>query len=177
MQRKTCKRRFAGRAGFTLVEMLAVVFIIALLASLAFPFLSVIRNRAWRTRAHQQAQQVAQAWNAYLLDHRRWPDNAGQIDRMDRQTCEMLNASRTYLEIDADMRPYGFVDPWGQRVLRDGRDPSPWQIRVVLDHDHDGSVSYYGQTVRRSVIAWSVGPDGESGTDADVITWPRREES
>lgn len=172
--------------GFTLIELLVVVFVIALLVSFAFPVLSLIRQRAWRTSAYRLAQQVSQAWNIYLMDNRAWPDDAAAINRMDRETCRLLNRSTVYLEIESYMLPHGFLDPWGQRALREGRNPERWQVRVALDHNYDGTVTYLDEdddgstvsrTIRRSVIAWSVGPDGldvgeaERAGQDNVVAW------
>ena len=57
------------RKGFTLIEVLVVVLIIAVLAAIAFPKyqLAVLRSRY--TQAMVMAQSLAQAANAYYLAH------------------------------------------------------------------------------------------------------------
>lgn len=173
--------------GFTLIEMLGVIFIIALLMSLAFPFLSVVRKNARRTRAHQQAQQAARAWSAYLLDETAWPDHSdfqqpGPVP-MSSEICGILNENRGYLELSEEEEETGYLDSWGVVARRNSPNTSDyekWQIRVAFDHDYDGYCTYEGPDgnvdIRQSVIAWSVGPDGESGTEDDIITWRRKED-
>ena len=63
----------AAGGGFTLVEMLIVLGIIALLMGLMFPVFGVLRNRAWDARTRNTAVQVANAWDGHLQAFRAYP--------------------------------------------------------------------------------------------------------
>ena len=76
MARASCKslavsrrRAKASRAGFTLIEMLAVVAILAIVASVVLPNLGGIRHRALRNEAQQIAAQLehTRRWGAELV--------------------------------------------------------------------------------------------------------------
>ncbi len=58
-----------------------------------------------------------------------------------------------------------FLDPWGQ----------PYQI--VLDTDLDNSCdisgSIYGRRIGEGMAVWSCGPDRESDTVDDVLSWEK----
>ena len=69
----TCTRR-----GFTLVELLTVIGLIALLASLFMPVLGKVRAAANTTNCVSNLRQVGVAWTMYVLEnHGRLPDFAG----------------------------------------------------------------------------------------------------
>jgi prepilin-type N-terminal cleavage/methylation domain-containing protein/prepilin-type processing-associated H-X9-DG protein len=64
-----------GRGGFTLVELLTVLAIIALLSALLLPVLQAARQSAQRTRCMTNVRQIAQAQHLYLSDwDERFPD-------------------------------------------------------------------------------------------------------
>ena len=63
------------RRGFTLVELLAVVAIVALLAGLLLPALGRATDRARRTQCLGNLRDIGLAWQVYLADHDdRFPD-------------------------------------------------------------------------------------------------------
>jgi prepilin-type N-terminal cleavage/methylation domain-containing protein len=68
------------RAGFTLVELLIVVTIIGLLASLAIPSISGAMKRAQVTQASSMCAQVKTAITAYNTEYGTWPYDKGTPD-------------------------------------------------------------------------------------------------
>lgn len=70
-----CKhRRAAISQGFTLVEMLAVVLVIAILASLILPAIGNARRKADWTKCGSNLRQFGIAWLDYDGENNRWPD-------------------------------------------------------------------------------------------------------
>ncbi len=61
------------KQAFTLIELLVVMAVIAILAGMLFPALNLIRQRAWNTAARDLCQQTCVAWNALLMEQRRYP--------------------------------------------------------------------------------------------------------
>src|SRR3990172_2488111 len=57
-----------GEEGFTLVELLIVVAIIAILAAIAIPQFTKYRKRAWLTEIHSDLKNAYTAAQAYLTD-------------------------------------------------------------------------------------------------------------
>jgi prepilin-type N-terminal cleavage/methylation domain-containing protein len=70
------RRRAASRsgAGFTLVELLTVIAIIAILAAIIFPVFAQVRENTRRASCMSNMQKIYQAVKQYELDNRRYPD-------------------------------------------------------------------------------------------------------
>jgi type II secretion system protein G len=62
--------------GFTLVEIMVVVVIIGLLASLAIPGFQRVRDRARVSRTANDLRVFAQAFETYLMEQGGWPADA-----------------------------------------------------------------------------------------------------
>ncbi len=58
------------RRGFTLVEMLVVIGIIAILMAILMPVLGKVRRQAARTQCATNLRTLAQGWSIYANDHR-----------------------------------------------------------------------------------------------------------
>ena len=68
-------RRF--RAGFTLVELLTVIAIIAILAAMLLPVLAAAKVKAQKTKARLQENDIVTAVTAYNSDYGRFPVSPG----------------------------------------------------------------------------------------------------
>ena len=68
------------KSGFTLVEMIAVLLILAILSAALTAGLGTARNKAWRAKARETCRNVCEAWNLYLVDMHKFPklDKNGQ---------------------------------------------------------------------------------------------------
>jgi prepilin-type N-terminal cleavage/methylation domain-containing protein len=61
------------RAGFTIVELLTVIAIIAILAAMLLPVLAAAKKHAQKVQAHLQTVDIAQAIQKYDSDYGRFP--------------------------------------------------------------------------------------------------------
>jgi general secretion pathway protein G len=98
------------RAGFTLLEIMVVVFILGLLATLVAPTLLGRTDEARRTKAMADMEAVEQALNLYRLDSGAYPTT--------EQGLEALVHRPTAPPVPRAWNPDGYlervpVDPWG----------------------------------------------------------------
>jgi general secretion pathway protein G len=142
----TCRR---ARAGFTLIEMLVVLAIIATLASVVGP--SIFRNAgdAKVQAARSQVETLGLALEAYRLDNDSYPaEEQGLAALWERPTSGALprNWRGPYLRRAVP------TDPWGQPYTYE----SPGRVNAA------------------TYDLYSLGRDrkpGGGGEDADVTSW------
>ncbi len=134
------------RTGFTLMELLIVISIIVLLASLALVALGMAQEQARRTRSTERIQQVSAAILQHVQVRGSTPDSAG----------DWVAALRAVAE-DLPVRDGAVADAWG----------NPLQYRSIRHYDgtYDGKAySFIGKPVPNSggngFWLWSTGKDG-----------------
>jgi general secretion pathway protein G len=136
------------QAGVTLIEMLVVVTIIALFATLVAPRLLRKGDAARVTAAHAQINSFMTALGAYKLDTGMFPT-----------TEQGLQALR--------MRPSGLAQ-WDGPYLPQEIPPDPW--------GHPYLYKYPGEHGDEPDII-SLGTDGQpggEGINADIVSWKNR---
>ena len=130
--------------GFTLLELLTVMGIIALLAGLLVPALAMIQTHVKKTMTRDRIQQIEAAWQAHLIENRKFSvTNPAAVDSMTPQVTMELNLvgvrgvtrrEEMFVETDelellvrknkssdwSDWRPEGtgILDAWGIDQLR-----------------------------------------------------------
>ena len=67
------RKIFSNRAGFTIVELLTALVIIAILTAILIPSLALVRNTARETRQRAQFTTIALALTAFKSDHGDYP--------------------------------------------------------------------------------------------------------
>jgi general secretion pathway protein G len=135
------KRR---QSGFTLLEVMVVIVILGILASLVVPNLMGNKEKADQQKAVSDIVALENALDMYKLDNNRYPT-----------TEQGLDALVTKPSIDPAPRSYrdgGYIkrlpqDPWG----------NPYQL---LSPGQFGKLDIF-----------SMGLDGEAGTDDDIGNW------
>lgn len=158
--------------GFTIVELLCVIAIIGLLASMILAGLNVARERARVLRARRDIAQLVTAWTAYYSDYHSFPtiteesmEDGWIVTR--RDVVQILRGLENYNNQNPRRIPYmefhqlstQFLDPWGQ------------PYRIIWDDDNTGQVMVPEGPLRMSIAIWSAGRDGQDGTRHDVTSW------
>lgn len=65
------------RSGFSLVELLTVIAIIAILAAIIFPVMGTVKERARQNQCMTQLQQIGMGLDMYKKDNRKYPQTLG----------------------------------------------------------------------------------------------------
>jgi len=139
--------RAAGQRGFTLLEIMVVIFIIGLLIAIVAPNVLSNQDDAMQQKARADISTLEQALDMYRLDNYRYPTT--------QQGLEALVSRPSQAPEPKNYRADGYIrrlpeDPWGH----------PYQYRSPGEH---GSVDIF-----------SLGADNATGgedTDADIGNW------
>ncbi len=89
--------RPAHRPGFTLIEMLIVIAIIALLAGITFPMVATVREGGQRTGCMEKMRQLVQAAKLYKEDHGVYPEALFGYEAWEDQGGTPVRVSYRYL--------------------------------------------------------------------------------
>ncbi len=136
MHSHTPRGRRARTAGFTLIEVLVVVVMIAILATLVAPNVFRHVGGAKRSTARSQVEMLGAALDAFRLDVGRYPTAAEGLDALSTAPSGGSAAgwNGPYLKkrvpLDPWKRPYlfrspGEMDPSGYDLLSLGEDGRP----------------------------------------------------
>jgi prepilin-type N-terminal cleavage/methylation domain-containing protein len=155
------------QAGFSLIELVVVVSIIAVLAALTLGAFNFISQKNARTKADLQIKLLANAIQTYHSDNRSYPVNADPNgERGDEVLYKALywdgfqnrtNGGTIYLaELDPNNNTKG-----GQAWMQ-GKDD---QARIVDPWGHPYRYRTGEQAVNPDFDLWSAGPDGKTNSD------------
>lgn len=142
-------RRTAHPRGFTLIEILVVIVVIAVLASLVAPNVFQHVGTAKDAAARSQIEMLGAALDAYRLDNGRYPTT--------EQGLDALMTAPT-----GDPRPANWRGPY----LRKAVPLDPWQ----RPYRYQAPGSQSGQGYDLSSFA-ADGKAGGTGDDADIVSW------
>jgi general secretion pathway protein G len=137
------------RAGFTLIEILVVIAVIAMLAALVAPNVFQHVGTAKETTARSQIELFGAALDSYRLDNGRYPS-----------TDQGLEA----LRVQPNIQP--LPSNWNGPYLRKDVPLDPWGLPYLFLSP--------GEINPRGYDLLSLGADGElggEGEDADVVSW------
>jgi general secretion pathway protein G len=140
-------RRRARQAGFTLVEMMVVIVILGILATVVAINVLPSQDKAMKGKARADVAVLEQALEAYRLDNFAFPTNDQGLDALVTPPAGLNQVDR--------YREGGYIrrlpkDPWG----------NPYQYRTPGAHG--------------AIDVFSFGADGREGgegKDADIGNW------
>lgn len=144
---KAQPRALGPQAGFTLVEIMVVMAIIGLLATMVIINVLPSQDKAMREKAKADVALLEQALDLYRLDLFQYPSTVEGLEALLSAPASLSNAQ--------NYRPGGYIkklpdDPWGR----------PYQY---------ASPGRFGE-----VDVYSLGADGREGgegDDADIGNW------
>jgi general secretion pathway protein G len=141
-------RKSAGRAaerGFTLVEMLVVIAIIALIMSLVGPRVLGFLGDSKTKAAKIQIQSIEQALDLYALDTGQYPSSSEGLEVLMQRPGGVITWNGPYLKGNVVPK-----DPWGK----------PYIYRSPGEHGPYDIMSYGPN-----------GQEGGSGATASITNW------
>ena len=98
-------------AGFTLIELMVVVTIIAILAGLALSSMGYVNRKGAESRARSEVAALSAAIEAFKLDRGSYPPTVASLYT---NLCPPSGTNRVYFEPPVGMATNNqFLDPWG----------------------------------------------------------------
>ena len=140
-------RRNQRRSGFTLLEILVVVGIIALLAAFVVPNFINAGDRAKISLCQSQVKDsgpISSAIDTFHLEVGRYPKELSELTQKPDDEEEAKKWSGQYIKDAASLK-----DPW----------------------DHEFKYAAPGKVREGSYDLWSMGPDGQDGSDDDITNY------
>jgi general secretion pathway protein G len=143
-------RNHRGRRGFTLMEMLVVLGILAILLALAVPRILGTQKKANISATQSQVKLLRSCLQRYILDMKEFPSTEQGLKALVKKPSDLSEAKAK--RWDGPYTESGELpkDPWG----------NDYQYEYPPKHD----------TADFPDI-WSKGPDGEDGNEDDIVSW------
>jgi prepilin-type N-terminal cleavage/methylation domain-containing protein len=187
----------AARRGFTLIEMLVVIGIIGILASLAVPAATGVMKKAKKVKTSAALKDIQIAIKMYQQEYNRYPIRAGTTTESPIALDEGSSLLKILLgENDQKMNPreikfieptmgkngsggltgtegnYGLKDSWGEpyQVLMDANYDNKIANPDTKNEDKDVS-SGAPANLPVGVAVYSHGEDKKPNTKDDIVSW------
>ena len=142
-QRPTLNAQRSKTRAFTLVEMLLVLVILAVLAAIVIPKFAGRSQQAKVTAAGSQISGFELALNSFEVDNGFYPQGSAGLNALVEQPNNLQSWKGPYLSKGIPL------DPWGNAYI----------------------YNYPGKSNPKHFDLSSPGPDGQAGTDDDIVNW------
>lgn len=160
--------RSTQKRGFTLIELMVVIAIIAILASITIPVIGRALESARRAQARTEIASIQTAIRAYFNEYGRYPFGSGQPDvtylEGNAELIEVLrdpNHERNprgiiFIEVpDRSLdESLGFIDPW----------ENPYRIAIDTNFDNSVDTQDFGTLEFQTIAVWSMGEENDEST-------------
>jgi prepilin-type N-terminal cleavage/methylation domain-containing protein len=181
--------------GFTLVELLVVISIIAVLAALAFGATNAAMNKAKKVKAQAMETGIQQAIERYYSDYSKLPSvvsGSSSVDTTSQTGVKLITILLGKEESGSTMenpRQVNYLNIQEGKTKKDGGlvyskssgkpegiyDPWGNAFQILFDDDYNDEISdplKSGNIIRGKICAvYTLGPDKKPGTQDDVKTW------
>jgi general secretion pathway protein G len=146
-RKRNLAQTLRGERGFTLVELLVVITIIALIMGIVGPRVLNYLTESKAKAAKIQIESFASALDLYFLDTGRYPSSSEGLSALVQRPGSLPSWNGPYLK-------GGVVpnDPWGKPYIY--RSPGQHGTFDIISHGADGQ-------------------EGGTGTGADITSWSR----
>jgi len=159
------KRKCQKRHGFTLIEMLVVLAIIVLLATMVAPRFFGTQKKANRQKTEADIKIVQAQLERFHFDMKRFPSTEEGLSALVKSPSSGVSS-----EIDDgetanetfNTRSGGssnWAGPYVTRMMKD-----PWGNSYQYEYPPTHGVG-------NEPDIWSFGPDGQDGTEDDIVSW------
>jgi general secretion pathway protein G len=98
-----------GKRGFTLLELMVVLLILALIASIAAPQVTKHLRKAKADTAKIQIDALGAALDSFNIDNGRYPSNEESLKALVEQPADLKTWDGPYIK-----KKESLVDPWGE---------------------------------------------------------------
>ena len=141
MKRKPNRKR----EGFTLMEVLLVLMILVVLASIAVNIFGGTQDQALKDAAKGEVGVIKSAVNLYKFHTKNYP---GSLKDLNDKPSDAKAAERWH---------------------------GPYLDKAPMDAwDHEYKIAAPGKHNTESFDVWSIGPDGQDGTADDIGNWKEK---
>ena len=144
----------SDQRGFTLIELMVVITILALLGGIVMPRVIGRLRQAKPQKAMIDLKQIGLALDMYAADNGEYPTTEQGLQALIRQPTsppEPMNWNGPYVD------PTNFLDPWGIQYL---------YVSPSINEGYDYDLYSYG----------SDGQEGGVDEEADITSWLQEED-
>ncbi|MFC1667884.1 type II secretion system major pseudopilin GspG [Chlamydiota bacterium] len=137
--------------GFTLLEIMIVVIIIAIISSMVFPRVLARKNYAKRWQAILKIREIQSGLEQFYSDYGYFPSEEEGLEvllLLDTDRTGLLSRQAGYLRDKKDL-----IDPWGNKIiyLNPGMHE---EIISIISLGKDGQ--WGGESWNRDIPTWSI---------------------